>query len=154
MIEIEVSFLVEKPIHHAFQRISDITNYWQWVPEKSKFFIENKVTSEGAFGLGTTYVDKLKWWGKAVGEVVIYEPPSRIKFEQKTSFGLPVFRASVEYVLKSVQNFTEVVHRFEATPCGPCKLLEPILSKIVRSERDRTCRAIKQGLEQKKQIYK
>jgi hypothetical protein len=38
---------------------------------KSKFFIENKVTSKGPFGVGTTYVDRLKWWGKAVGEVVV-----------------------------------------------------------------------------------
>jgi hypothetical protein len=150
MIEIEIGFVVEKPIDHVFRRISDIANYWRWVPQKSKFFIENRVTSEGPFGVGTTYVDRLKWWGKAVGEVVVYEPPSSIKFQQKTSFGLPVFGATAEYNLNSGQNSTEVEHRFQAIPCGLFKLLEPTLANIVRSERERTCRAIKQGLELEK----
>jgi hypothetical protein len=147
MVKVEITFLVEKPIDHVFRRISDIANYWQWVPDKSKFFIENKITSEGPFGVGTTYMDKLKWRGKAIGEVVKYSPPSHVKFQQKTSFGLPVFRASAEYTLKCVQNFTEVVHRFEATPYGLFKLFEPVLSIIVHSERERTCSAIKQALE-------
>jgi hypothetical protein len=148
MIEIEIGFLVQKRIDHVFRRISDIANYWRWVPERSKFFIENKVTSEGPFGVGTTYVDRLKWWGKAVGEVIVYEPPSSIKFKQKTSFGLPVFSATAEYNLNPHQHSTEVEHRFQVIPCGLFNLFQPILAKIVRSERERTCRAIEQGLDQ------
>ncbi len=154
MREIEIRFLVEKPIDRVFKLISDIANYWRWAPDKSKFFIENRITSDGPFGLGTTYMDRLKWRGKATGEVVIYEPPFRIKFEQKTTFGLPVFRAKVDYRLNAVQEITEVVHRCEATPWGPFKLFGPVLSGIVRSERERTCKAIKQALEQPQQVYK
>ena len=148
MVKIEIIFIVEKPIEHVFKLISDISGYKKWAPDKSKFFIENKITSEGPLGLGTTYVDKLKWWGKSTGEIVQYQPPSKIKFQQKTLFGLPVFRSKFEYTLTVYQNSTEVIHRAEAIPYSLFKLLEPILSIIVRSERERTCQAIKRALEQ------
>jgi hypothetical protein len=147
MINVEIIFLVEKPIYIVFQRISDIANYHQWVPAESGFFIENKITSQGPFGLGTTYTDKLKWHGKATGEIIKYSPPSNVKFQQTTWFGIRVLSALAEYILTGRDGYTEVVHRFEATPFGIFKLLGPFLSIVIRSERERTCRAIKQGLE-------
>ena len=147
MVKVEIIFLVDKPIEHVFELISDISGYRRWAPDKSKFFIRNKITSEGPIGLGTTYIDKLRWWGKSIGEIVQYQPPSKIKFQQKTLFGIPVFRVKLKYTLKALQNSTEVNHRVEAVPYGLFKLLEPILSFIVRSERERTCLAIKRSLE-------
>jgi uncharacterized protein YndB with AHSA1/START domain len=149
MVKVEMIFLVEKPIEHVFKLISDISGYKKWAPDKSKFFVENKITSEGPIGLGTTYIDQLKWWGKSIGEIVQYQPPYKIKFQQKTLFGLPVFRSKFKYTLKARQNSTEVIHRAEAIPYGFFRLLEPILSIIVRSERERTCKAIKGVLEKK-----
>jgi hypothetical protein len=149
MVKIEIIFLVEKPIELVFELISDIPGYRRWAPDKSKFFIENKITSEGTVGLGTTYVDRLRWFGKSIGEIVQYQPPFEIIFQQKTLFGLPVFGAKLEYTLKVRPNSTEVQHRAEAMSYGFFKLLEPILSIVVRSERERTCQAIKRALEQK-----
>ena len=149
MIKVEIIFLVEKPIENVFELISDISDYRMWAPDKSKFFIENEITSEGHIGLGTTYVDRLRWFGKSIGEIVQYQPPSKIEFQQKTLFGLPVFRCKFEYMLRSHQNSTEVIHKAEATPYSIFKLLEPILSIIVRSERERTCHAIRRVLEEK-----
>jgi len=147
MIDVTIDFFVDKPLDEVFRRISEIANYRQWVPEESKFFIENRITSEGPFGAGTTYMDILKWRGKAIGEVVSYTPPSHVAFRQTTSFGFPVFRATAEYALKGEGNTTEVTHRFQASPCGLFKLLEPLLSIIIRSERERTCMAIKKALD-------
>jgi hypothetical protein len=147
MIAVTIDFLVDKPVDEVFRRISDITGYRRWVPGESKFFIENRITSEGPFGVGTTYVDILKWRGRAIGEVITYTPPSHVAFRQTTYFGLPVFRATAEYILKGERNVTEITHRFLATPCGFFKLFEPLLSSIIRSERDRTCRSIKKALE-------
>ena len=147
MIKVEISFVVERPIHLVFERISDVANYSEWVPERSGFFLENKITSEEPFGLGTTYMDKLKWGGRAYGEITRYEPPFNIRFEQKTVFGLPVFHSTVEYVLRPLQTSTEIVHRFEAKPYKVFKLIEPVLSRLVRPERERTCGAIKHALE-------
>ena len=149
MVKVKIIFFVEKPIEQVFELVSDISGYRRWAPEKSKFFIENKITSEGPIGLGTTYIDQLRWRGKSTGEIVQYQPPSKIKFQQKTLFGIPVFRSKFKYTLKARQNSTEVIHRAEAIPCGFFKLLEPVLSMIVRSERERTCQAIKRVLEHK-----
>jgi hypothetical protein len=149
MIKVEIIVFVEKPIEQVFELISDIPGYRRWAPDKSKFFIENKITSGGPIGLGTTYIDQLRWRGKSIGEIVQYQPPAKIKFQQKTFFGLPVFRSKFKYALKARKNSTEVAHSAEAMPYGFFKLLEPILSKIVRSERQRTCNAIKRALEEK-----
>jgi hypothetical protein len=149
MVKVEIIFFVERPIAQVFELISDISGYRRWAPDKSKFFIENKITSEGPIGLGTTYIDQLRWRGKSIGEIVQYQPPAKIKFQQKTFLGLPVFRSKFKYALEASQNSTEVTHTAEAIPCGLFKLLEPILSNIVRSERERTCHAIKRALEEK-----
>ena len=148
MIKVEIIFLVEKPIENVFELISDISGYRGWAPDKSKFFIENKITSEGHLGLGTTYIDRLRWCGKSIGEIVQYQPPFEIKFQQKTLIGIPVFDAKLKYTLKALQNCTEIMHKADAIPLGFFKLLEPIISIIVRSERERTCQAIKRALEQ------
>ena len=151
MIEIEITFLVEKPIDQVFALIADVPNYRRWATEQSGFFVENKITSEGPLGLGMTYMDTLKWGGKAIGKIVKYEPPTSITFQQKMVFGLPVFDATIDYALKSSQSFTEVTHKLTAVPCGLFKLAKSLLSSIIRSERERTCKAVKQTMEQERQ---
>jgi hypothetical protein len=59
MIEVEILFAIERPMHLVFGKIRNIVAHPQWVPEKSEFVLENKITSEGPFGLGTTYTDNL-----------------------------------------------------------------------------------------------
>ena len=148
MVKVKITFLVEKHIDHVFKLISDIANYSRWVPEKSKLFIENKITSEGPIGLGTTYFDRLKWFGKAIGEIVEFQPPFKIRFQQRTSFGFLAYNMSIEYTFKSIKDYTEVVHKVEVEPYWLIKMVEPIMSFTIRAERVRTCNAIKQVLEQ------
>ena len=47
MIDLEFSFRVGKPAEIVFDLISDVSGYRKWVPERSIFFIENKLTSDG-----------------------------------------------------------------------------------------------------------
>jgi len=147
MISIETTFIVKSPIQDVFDLVSDITNYGSWVPNQSNFFIENRITSEGPFGLGTTYIDRLRWWGKSTGEVTEYNPPLRVAFQQTTSFGFRIFRANAHYTLKGLNNKTEVTHKFDANFFGIFKILEPLFSPVIRKERDLTCKAIKRTLE-------
>ena len=51
MVKVKIRFLVEKPIESVFELIRDISGYQRWSPDESKFFIENKITSEGPIGL-------------------------------------------------------------------------------------------------------
>jgi hypothetical protein len=148
VVKVNITFLVKKPVDHVFELISDIANYSRWAPTKSQFFIENKITSEGPIGLGTTYFDRLKWSGKAIGEIVEFQPPFKIKFQQRTSFGFLAYNMSIAYTFKSIQNYTEIVHKVEVEPSWLIKIFEPILSFAIRAERERTCKAIKQWLEE------
>jgi hypothetical protein len=152
MIRSKIAFAVERPIEFVFERISNISDYYRWVPQKSGFFLENEITSNVPFGIGTTYRDKLKWGGKATGEIITFDPPSKVGFKQTTYFGIKVFSAVAEYDLMSYRSSTEVVHRFEAAPLGVFKLVEPILSSVIQKERAKTCRAIKVGLEKDLQV--
>jgi len=148
MKKIAISFDVEKPIDIVFRLISDIPNYSNWVPDNSNFFIGTKMTSEGAIGLGATYVDRLRGFVTSYGEVVRYNPPDEIELlEQKTFYGIRLFEANFCYRLKAFQEITEVSHEANARPCGVFKALSPIISIIVNSERNLTCKAIKSELE-------
>ncbi|MGA7875562.1 MAG: SRPBCC family protein [Desulfoferrobacter sp.] len=147
MISMESTLIVKSPIQDVFDLISDIINYGTWVPNQSNFFIENKITSEGPFGLGTTYIDRLKWWGKSTGEVTEYSPPFRVGFQQTTSFGFRIFKATAHYTLKDLNNKTEVNHKFDAKFLGIFKILESLFSPMIRQERSLTCKAIKRTLE-------
>ena len=68
MVKVEITFFVDKPIEHVFGLISDIPGYRRWAPDKSNFFIENKITSEGPIGQGTTYLNRLRWGGQSYRE--------------------------------------------------------------------------------------
>jgi ribosome-associated toxin RatA of RatAB toxin-antitoxin module len=149
MIDLEFSFRVAKPAEVVFDLISDISRYRKWVPEGSSFFIENKLTSDGPIGLGTTYIDLLKYGGKSIGEIVEFERPSKVAFQQRTFFGLPVFSARVEYFFETQNDFTEITHHLTAKGHGLFRMLEPVLSMVVSRERKKTCEAIKQAFEKR-----
>jgi len=118
MVKVKIIFQVGKSTEHVFELLNDISDYKRWAPDKSLFFIENIITSEGPIGLGTTYTDRLRWFGKSMGEIIQYKPPFEIEFQQETLFGLPVFGARIKYTLNALQNSTEVIHRVEAKPYG------------------------------------
>ena len=148
MIKVAIKFNVPKPVETVFELISDIPNYSNWVPANSNFFIETKVTSEGKIGLGSTYTDKLRGFVTSYGEIVRFIPPYEIElFEKKTFFGIRLFEANFSYILKTIGEGTEVSHEASANPCGLFKLLSPINSLVVNSERKLTCNAIKSLLE-------
>jgi len=147
MIDFEISFRVAKSADLVFDLIADVSRYDQWVPQRSNFFIENKLTSDGPIGPGTTYVDRLRYGGRSMGEITQYKRPSNLRFHQQTFFGLPVFSADIEYFFKAQNNFTEVTHHFAAKGRGLFKIAEPVLSAVIRREREKTCEAIKQAIE-------
>lgn len=148
MIKVAIKFIVSKSIKTVFGLISDIPNYSNWVPANSNFFIETKMTSVGAFGLGSTYTDRLRGFVTSYGEIVRYSPPYEIElFEKKTFFGIRIFEANFSYSLKTIGGNTEVSHEAIASPCGVFKVVSPINSLVVNSERKLTCKAIKSVLE-------
>ena len=148
MINVAIKFNVSKPIETVFELISDIPNYSNWVPANSNFFIDTKMTSNGAIGLKSTYTDRLRGFVTSYGEIVRYSPPYEIALlEKKTFLSIKLFEANFSYRLKTIERGTEVLHEAAANPCGIFKILTPINSLVVKSERKLTCQAIKSVLE-------
>ena len=148
MIKVAIKFIVSKPIETVFGLISDIPNYSNWVPANSHFFIETEMTSGGAIGLGSTYTDRLRGFVTSYGEIVRYRPPYAIAlFEKKTFLGIRILETNFSYRLLAMGDGTEVSHEATASPWGVFKLLSPLISLIVNSERNLTCKAIKSVLE-------
>jgi len=146
MIDFEIAFRVAKPVGLVFDLIADVSRYDQWVPQRSTFFIENKLTSDGPIGAGTTYFDRLRFGGRSMGEITQHERPSKVRFHQQTFFGLPVFSADIDYFFKAQNDFTEITHHFTAKTHGLFRIAEPVLSAVIRREREKTCEAIKQAI--------
>ncbi len=148
MTDNEVTTVVQAPVKQVFNFISDIPNYRNWVTPNSPFFIENKVTSEGPVGLGTTFEDKLTL-GKSVGKVVEYRPLERLAFEQKWYPESHAFEARIEYHFEPVNGDTKISRVNDITPVGWAEPLKPSLTEMTREESQRTCEAIKKTLEEK-----
>ncbi len=148
MIDDAVTTVVKTSVKQAFNFVSDIPNYTNWVTPNSPYFIESKVTSEGPVGLGTTFEDKLRL-GKSVGKVVEYLPFERLVFEQKWYPESHAFEARIEYHFDPVNGDAKISRKLIMTPVGWAEPLKASLTDMSREESQRTCDAIKKTLEQK-----
>jgi uncharacterized protein YndB with AHSA1/START domain len=145
-VENEITTVVQASVKQAFNFVSDIPNYTNWVPPSSSYFLENKVTSEGPVGLGTTFEDKLRL-GKSVGKVVEYQPFESLVFEQKWYPESHVFEARVEYHFEPENGDTKISRVNDITPVEWAEPLKASLTEMSREESQRTCEAIKKTLE-------
>ncbi len=147
MIRFISEFQVAGSIDAAFDLISDVENYRQWVASSSLVFRGTVVTSAQSKGLGLTFVDQVRFGGKSVGEVTVYDPPTRFVIEQTTYYGLPFFTARFVYQLKGDKNRAHVKHTTTARALGLFRPVEPILRSFIRRERTMTCQGIARELE-------
>jgi hypothetical protein len=139
MINYFNKFEVSTPIENVFNLISDVANYNAWVPSSSMVFIETSITSINRNGLGLTFVDKVRFGGKSVGEVVEFIPPERFAIKQKTFNLLPVFSAHIGYHLTCNNYKTIVTHSMTAKIHGIFKLIAPIIRHFIIKERTSLC---------------
>lgn len=73
MIQIEESVFIRKPVHRVFAYVTDPSNNAKW----QSGILETAITSEGAFGLGSTYSCVNRFMGvrfESAGEIIEYEP--------------------------------------------------------------------------------
>ncbi len=147
MIAFTHEFAVARPIADVFERISDVEDYRRWVPTNSLVFLETVITSAHRLGLGLTYVDRVRFGGKSVGEVVAYAPPETFVIEQTTYYGLPFYAARFVYRLRPGDRGTHVTHTATVRVRGVFRPLTPILRNFIRRERIMTCEGLTRDLE-------
>lgn len=138
--------MIKSPIEAVFDRLIDIDNYNEWLPQQG-IFISTRQVSEGSVQFGTRYEDKTRF-GTFRGEVIKFEPPTRVVFRHHLRWlGLPILETRPGYSLKSSNGGTRIHHTADGQLFGLFKLMQPGVERIARAERQRTVNALKQSLE-------
>jgi uncharacterized protein YndB with AHSA1/START domain len=149
MVRVELDTVIARPIDDVFGRLTDLSEYSRWMP-KLGVFIRSSQTSEGPVGMGTTYYDK-GWMGTFVGEVVEFQAPTRVAFQEKLRWlGVTIMVARPEYELSSTQTGTAVHHTADGRLFGIFNVMQPVVAWMARGERSRTVHALKDSLERRR----
>lgn len=143
MAMIEQSIQIKCTPEKAFAFAADLTKAATW----QTGITEAQVTSEGAIGVGTTYVMKAKSFGQTIetlGEVTAWDPPSTYMWKAtKSPFPLAggmKFQANGSVTLVTV--FTK------AEPGGFFKLAEGMLKAQMEKKLEEDLEALKKILEE------
>lgn len=126
-------------------RLADLPAYSSWMHRTGVFRRCGQV-SGGPIGKGTTYVDATRM-GSYRGEVVSFEPPSRIGFRETLRWYGAVMEARPEYFLEADGERTVVHHVAVAELFGWIRVMKPAASLLARSERARTLKSLRRSLE-------
>ncbi len=150
-VEFELERTVHAPIDAVFARLSDITAYGDWMPDKGSILKATELTSPGEPGLGTTYLDDTSY-GATPGEISEFEPPHKLVFHwwDSTKKGKVKYEGWPGYTLTSDgPGATVVRHHAKMHTYGSYRLATPVLRRIAVKERTATIEALVASFESK-----
>ena len=129
MIRIDLSTMINRPIEDVFEYATGVKNQPEW----ASGVLEAEQTSEGPFGVGSTYRLVRRLLGRRIEvtfEVTEYE--SNKKYGFKSTSGPVSVEGSQSF--DSVEGKTRITLAMEGDPRGFFKLAEPILAGIVKRQ--------------------
>ena len=145
-VRYETRTTIGRPIGDVFARLADLDGYGKWM-HRTGLFRRSGQTSGGPLGPGTAYVDATRM-GTFRGQVVDYQPPSRIGFRETLRwFGSDLMQARPEFFLEADRDRTIVHHVAEGDLFGVMRVMKPVAAVLARSERSRTVRSLRRALE-------
>ena len=129
MINVEVSFVIDRPIEEVFAFLGDLENNMKWRPGQ----VESTKTSPGPIGVGTTYrminnALGLRLEGEA--EVTEYEPNRKFTSIGKSGF-MPIV---AQRIFEPIEGGTRVTFIATAEPRGFIELAEPLLARRAKAQ--------------------
>jgi uncharacterized protein YndB with AHSA1/START domain len=147
MIQVKIDIIINRPIQEVFEKLIDIPGYNEWMPDKG-LFVSCTKDSEGPVGPGTLYSDKTLI-GTVRGRVSEFDRPNKVVFQYRAERGGKIIMEGWPgYKLENKNNGTTILHHFaKGYLYGPFRLLQPVIQRIARNERQRTVNALKQVLE-------
>ena len=142
MVKVNTSVVINRPVEEVFKFMDDPNNDAQW----QTGLIESRQTSEGAIGVGTTFLNVNQFLGKRLEfpvEVTEYEPNRRVRI--KTSAGPIPFSATTSF--EAVEGGTKVTLEAEGDVTGVFKLAEPIVARTAQRQFEGNYLTLKDVLE-------
>lgn len=145
-IAFEIQTVIQSPIDDVFERIVNISDYSEWMPDTG-LFINTKQQLNGPVTLGTRYTGKTSI-GTWHGEIIQFDKPYKVEFRHQLRwFGIPVMETRPSYQLKSNAGGTKIYHRARGKLYGFFKLMRGKASEMAKAERKRTVIALKESLQ-------
>lgn len=145
-ITVDITTEINCPRDEAFDCLSDISGFRDWMPKKGLYRDSAQISEEEA-QKGTTYYDR-SIMGKLKGVIVAFDRPTEIEYHQKLRwFGIPVIESRPRYVLEATENGTRLHHNGEVRLFGLFGLFKSLAKKLAWSERRRVVKALKLKLE-------
>ena len=128
MVKVKTSVVINRPVEDVFKFMDDPNNNAQW----QTGLVESKQTSEGARGVGSTFLSANQFLGKRLEftvEITEYEPNRRVGFN--TSGPFP-FSDTTSF--EAVEGGTRVELEAEGDVSGIFKVAEPIVARTAQRQ--------------------
>ncbi|MCA1840792.1 MAG: SRPBCC family protein [Actinomycetota bacterium] len=129
MVRVEVSTDINKPVHEVFTYVRDEDN----VPKWDQDLLAVKRTTEGEFGVGTSFhLDIKPFMGQTegTGEVIGYDPDKKIEFQ----FKMGKLQPHVWHLFEASGPGTRFTRVVEIEPPGIMKLMSPMMKAQIRKQ--------------------
>lgn len=145
--EFEVSTNVNCPPEDVFEYLTDPANVVEWNSQA----VEVPPVEE-EMGVGTTWRPVVKGvigTSELPMECTVYEPPSRFGYRTTTGLlGDRVHNTGAEYTCTSQGEQTRLAWSGSIETNGIAKLLEPLLSRMLRKDVESSLEKVKSAMEQ------
>jgi uncharacterized membrane protein len=140
--KIEASLVINRAIEEVFAFAGNVENNPQW----QSGVLEERVTSEGPIGAGTTYRYVSQLLGRRIetdGEITEYEPNRKYSFK---SISGP-FPIEGGFTFEAAEGGTRVALAVEADIGGFFKMAEPLVARAIKKQFETDVSTLKDILE-------
>lgn len=145
-IEFEVRTVVDRPAEAVFEYLTDPANVVEWNSQA----VEMPPVEE-EMGVGTTWrpvVAGLVGTSELPMECTVYEPPTRFGYRTRTGLlGNRVQNTGAEYTCTPQGDQTRLAWAGTIETRGAARLLEPLLSRMLRKDVESSLETVKSVME-------
>lgn len=144
IVEFELTRTVHAGIRDVFARLADIEGHNDWMPKTGSMLRRTQQTSQGAPGLGTTYLDDSRF-GPTPGEIAEFQPPHVLVYHwwDRSKAGKLRLEGWPGYRLETAEDGATIVHHSATLHTyGMYRPATPLLRRLAKKERTVTLEAL------------
>jgi hypothetical protein len=142
MFQIEVDGMFAQPTEEVFDFLADYRNETSWNPDA----LTIEKTSPGPIGVGTRFSSRIKRIGRIDSEVVSFERPNSFSVSDTARGMTGVF----DFRFTPSDAGTSMSLRVQMRPHGPLRLLQPLISSMMKRDFARLPARMQTGLDTSK----